>query len=148
MKKSIVAGFLITTLFNFVYAQEVEIKDDKVLLDGKEILKYEKINIMEHSFYSLENDDEILLFKSFDNETPKYIEDDFFVLNFLLERVKVETQDFSKIAAFMNSKKSMQKLIKWLIKDKVLTAEGKINPEKLQIFFEKYDQNITNRTMR
>lgn len=148
MKHSIIAGFLITTLFNFGYSQEVEIKQDKVLLDGKAILKYEKINMMEHSFYSLENDDEILLFKSFDNETPKYIEDDFFVLNFLMERVKIETQDFSKIASFMNSKKSMQKLIKWLIKDKVLTVDGKIDVEKLEIFFDKYDENITNRTMR
>lgn len=46
---------------SFISAQEVEIKDDKVLLDGNPILKYEKINIMQHSFYSLESDDEILL---------------------------------------------------------------------------------------
>ena len=33
---------------SFINAQEVEIKDDKVLLDGTPILKYEKINILQH----------------------------------------------------------------------------------------------------
>ena len=148
MKKIILAGIFITSIFNFTYSQEVELKEEKVFLDGKEILRYEKVNIIQYSFYTLDNDEEILLFKSFDNETPKYIQDDYFVLNFLIEKIKVETQDFSKIAAFMNSKKAMQKLIKWLIKEKVLSTEGKINKEKLETFYEKYNENIVNRTMR
>ncbi len=148
MKKIILAGIFITSIFNFSYSQEIELKDDKVFLDGKELLRYEKVNFFQYSFYTLDNDEEILLFKSFNNETPEYKEDDYFVLNFLIEKVKVETQDFSKIAAFMNSKKSMQKLIKWLIKEKVLSTEGKINKEKLEIFYEKYNENIVNRTMR
>lgn len=148
MKQLIIAGMFLISVFQWAYSQEVELKDDKVLLDGKEILKYEKINVIQYSFYSLDTDDEILLYKSFDNESPKYMDDDYFILNFLTEKVKVETRDFSKIAAFMNSKKSMEKLIKWLIKEKVITADGKINREKLEIFFEKYNENIVNRTMR
>ncbi|MBM6498408.1 hypothetical protein H9X54_003710 [Flavobacterium macrobrachii] len=89
-----------------------------------------------------------LLYKEFDNETPKYVEDDYYILNFLQEKIKVETQDFSKIASFMNSKKAMQKLIKWLVKEKVITPEGTINRDKLDTFYEKYNENIVNRTMR
>ena len=48
----------------------------------------------------------------------------------------------------MNSKKSMEKLIKWLLKEKVLTNDGELNPDRLAIFKEKYDQNITERTIR
>ena len=78
--------FLIVVLFfcasNLMVAQKVEIKDDKVLVDGKEILKYEKINIFQHSFYSLTDDEEILMYKFNDNETKSYHEDDYIILNF------------------------------------------------------------------
>ncbi|PZO26754.1 MAG: hypothetical protein DCF13_13260 [Flavobacteriaceae bacterium] len=148
MKKTIIAAIVTLASFNLSHSQEVEIKDDKVYLDGKELLRYEKVNVIQHSFYTLKDDEEILLYKEFDNETPKYVEDDYYILNFLQEKIKVETQDFSKIASFMNSKKAMQKLIKWLVKEKVITPEGTINRDKLDTFYEKYNENIVNRTMR
>lgn len=147
-KKTIIAAIVTLASFNLSHSQEVEIKDDKVYLDGKELLRYEKVNVIQHSFYTLKDDEEILLYKEFDNETPKYIEDDYYILNFLQEKIKVETQDFSKIASFMNSKKAMQKLIKWLVKEKVITPEGTNNRDKLDSFYEKYNENIVNRTMR
>lgn len=78
----------------------------------------------------------------------KYSDDDYYVLNFLTEKVKIESRDYSHFSSFFNSKKSMQKLIQWLIKEKVLSVDGNINKEKLEVFFEKYDENIVNRTMR
>lgn len=146
--KKILTFSLLILSFNFYFTQEVEIKDDKVLLDGKQILKAEKINMVEYSFYNLKSDDEILLYRQMDNETSRYQDDDYYVLNFLTEKVKVESNDFYKIASFMNSKKSMEKLIKWLLKEKVLTNDGELNPDRLAIFKEKYDQNITERTIR
>lgn len=146
--KKLLTFSLLILSFNFYFTQEVEIKDDKVLLDGKQILKAEKINMVEYSFYNLKSDDEILLFRQMDNETSRYQDDDYYVLNFLTEKVKVESNDFYKIASFMNSKKSMEKLIKWLLKEKVLTNDGELNPDRLAIFKEKYDQNITERTIR
>ncbi|WP_435524443.1 hypothetical protein [Chryseobacterium indoltheticum] len=146
-KKLLIFSLLVLS-FNFYFTQEVEIKDDKVLLDGKQILKAEKINMVEYSFYNLKSDDEILLYRQMDNETSRYQDDDYYVLNFLTEKVKVESNDFYKIASFMNSKKSMEKLIKWLLKEKVLTNDGELNPDRLAIFKEKYDQNITERTIR
>ena len=148
MTKKLLLFSLLVLSFNFYFTQEVEIKDDKVLLDGKQILKAEKINMVEYSFYNLKSDDEILLYRQMDNETSRYQDDDYYVLNFLTEKVKVESNDFYKIASFMNSKKSMEKLIKWLLKEKVLTNDGELNPDRLAIFKEKYDQNITERTIR
>lgn len=150
MKIKFLVSMAIFAITSFsVSAQEVEIKDDKVLLDGKQILKYEKINIFQHSFYSLD-DNEILLYKYNDNETKQYSQDDYLVLNFLTEKTKVETKDIMRATSGMgmNSRKNMEKLVGWLLKEKVIDANGVLNPEKVQIFFEKYDQNITERTVR
>lgn len=147
MKKLVLIFSLTLTASYSLCAQEVEIVKDKVLLDGKEFLKYEKINVINHSFYTL-NDEEILNYRSFDNETPKYTEDDYFVLNFINEKKKVESTDFSRIMAFFNSKKSCEKLIKWMLKDKVLNADGTINPEKLDNLIQKYNENVMERTVR
>jgi len=146
--------FLIVVLFfcasNLMVAQKVEIKDDKVLVDGKEILKYEKINILQHSFYSLTDDEEILMYKFNDNETQSYHEDDYIILNFLTAKKKIETTDVMKAVSGMglNSKKNMEKLIAWLIKEKVLDVNGVLNTNKLDTFYEKYNENITERTIR
>ena len=48
----------------------------------------------------------------------------------------------------MNSKKNMQKLVKWLIKEKVLDSKGNLNTEKLQTFYDIYNEDITQRTSR
>lgn len=149
-KKATLFTLLFTIAVSFLFAQEVDLKDKKVLLDGKEILKYEKNGLFQYSFYTIEADDEILMFKIFDNETPHNQNDDYYVLNFLTEKKKVESTDFMKIYSGMgmNYRKNMEKLITWLIKEKVLTVEGKINKDKLDIFYDKYNENITARTVR
>ncbi|MDV7695453.1 hypothetical protein N6B72_00840 [Chryseobacterium soli] len=133
----------------FLNAQKIEIKDDKVLLDGKAILKSEKINVFQYSFYTLD-DNEIVMFRMFDNETPQYQADDYYVINFIEQRVKVQCTDFSRVVSGlgMNSKKSMEKLMAWLFKEKVLTPEGTVNPDRVGIFYDKYDEKILERTVR
>jgi hypothetical protein len=146
--KKLMTFFLLVTSFSTYFAQEVAIKDDKVLLDGKQILKAEKINVFQYSFYTMKDDEEILMYKYMDNETPKYPEDDYYILNFLTEKIKVETTDVSKIANFMNSRKGMEKLIKWLLKERVINNDGELNSDRVQIFKDKYNENITERTFR
>lgn len=146
--KKLLTLFLLISGLSFYFSQEVVIKDDKVLLDGKQILKAEKINVLQYSFYSMKDDEEILMFRQMDNETPKYMDDDYYVLNFLTEKTKVESTDFTKIINFMNSRKAMEKLIKWLLKERVINNDGELNPERVQTFKEKYDENITDRTFR
>ncbi|REC73936.1 hypothetical protein DRF60_18810 [Chryseobacterium elymi] len=146
--KKLLPFFFLITSVNFYFSQEVTIKDDKVLLDGKQILRAEKINMIEYSFFTLKDDEEILMYKMMDSGTPKYSNDDYYVLNFLTQKTKVESSDFTKILNFMNSKKGMEKLIKWLLKEKVINSDGELNPDRLEIFKEKYDENITDRTFR
>jgi hypothetical protein len=131
--------------FSFtVSAQEVELKDDKILLDGKEILKYEKIDLMKHSFFTLDSGDEILYFLISDNETLENLDDDYFTLKFLTEKINVESNEVSKIAS-ISSKKTIQKLIKWLVKEKVIGVDGKLDRAKLEIFHEKFHAKITEK---
>lgn len=146
--KKLLTVFLLLLSFNLYFSQEVVIKDDKVLLDGKQILKAEKINVTQYSFYTMKDDEEILMYRYMDNETPKYQDDDYYVLNFITEKTKVESTDFTKILNFMNSRKGMEKLIKWLLKERVITSDGELNPERVQVFKDKYDENITERTFR
>jgi AAA+ superfamily predicted ATPase len=148
--KTKLLSITIFTIASFLSAnaQDVEIKKDKVLLDGKEILRYEKENVFNQSFYSLTDDEEILHYRFSDNETQQYMEDDYFILNFLGQKVKVESTEVSRATVIMSSRKSSEKLIKWLLKDKVLNTDGTINPEKLDNFYQKYNEDITNRTVR
>ncbi len=147
MTKIITLGLLLVNVL--LSAQKVEIKGDNVLLDGKAILKSEKINVTQYSFYTL-NGDEILMFKIFDNETPQYHQDDYYVLNFIEEKKKLQSTDFSKVIAGlgMNSKKSMEKLTTWLLKEKVITPEGKVDTNRLDVLIDKYDEKILERTIR
>lgn len=133
----------------FLNAQKIEIKDDNVLLDGKAILKSEKINVFQYSFYTLD-DNEILMFRMFDNETPRYQADDYYVINFIDQRVKVQCTDFTRVVSGlgMNSKKNMEKMMTWLLKEKVITPEGKVNADKVSVFYDKYDEKILERTIR
>jgi hypothetical protein len=148
MKKIAMVMLLVlgATFFN---AQKIEIKDDSVLLNGKAILKSEKINTFQYSFYTLD-DNEILMFRMFDNETPQYQADDYYVMNFIEQKVKVQCTDFSRIMSGlgMNSKKNMEKMMNWLLKEKVITPEGKVNADKVEVFYDKYDEKILERTMR
>lgn len=144
----LLAFFLLMVSCNLYFSQDVSIKDDKVLLDGKQILKAEKINAAQYSFFSMKDDEEVLLYRYMDNETPRYVNDDYFILNFLTEKTKVESTDMTKISNFMNSKKGMEKLVKWLLKERVINHVGELNPERVAIFKDKYHENITERTFR
>lgn len=140
--------FILMVSCNLYFSQDVTIKDDKVLLDGKQILKAEKINVTQYSFFSMKDDEEILMYRYMDNETPRYVTDDYFILNFLTEKTKVESTDLGKIANFMNSRKGMEKLVRWLLKERVINQDGELNPERVAVFKEKYNENITQRTVR
>jgi hypothetical protein len=151
MKKQILTLLFIPLMYNFSYSQEVEIIDDKVLVENKAILRYEKSNFFNHSFFSLGSDEEEVIFYSYNqNETPSYSADDYFAINFLFEKIKVESKNIRKVTTGlgMNSRKNMEKLLIWLLKEKVLNIDGTINNEKVKIFQDKYNENITNRTIR
>lgn len=139
MNKKFLLSIALTILVSSLgFAQKVKFKKGKVLVDGKEILKIERQGT-EATLYSLEGDDEVIYLNYESNGTLHYLEDDYIVIFFSKEEIKVET---SRI------KGSRKRVIKALIKNKVLDMNGEINLEKLKKFAKKYDENITNRTVR
>lgn len=149
MKNWLFTAALLMTAAWSADAQTVTLnkKKNTIAIDGVTALKYTKNHIISWSFYDKE-DNEIIFFKVENNGTPDYIDDDYMVINFLNENTKIETNDFSQVQAVFSINKTIEKSVVWLLKEKVLNPEGYINPEKVAVFHSKYDQNITNRTIR
>ena len=131
-------AFLISTVTTF--SQEIKLKDGKVLIDGKEILSYERQNWgdMEIHFYNLETKDEVLYMKKNSNETRTYYEDDFTQIRFLTYGKLLETK----------IDKPWKKFVEWLFQNKVFDNAGKFNEEKVDLLIKNYDEKITARTIR
>jgi hypothetical protein len=131
-------AFLISNITSF--SQEIKLKDGKVLIDGKEILSYERQNWgdMEIHFYNLGTKDEVLYMKKNSNETRTYYEDDFTQIRFLTFGKSLETK----------IDKSWKKFVEWLFQNKVLDDKGQFNEEKVDLFIKNYDEKITARTIR
>ncbi len=131
-------AFLISTVTTF--SQEIKLKDGKVLIDGKEILSYERQNWgdMEIHFYNLETKDEVLYMKKNSNETRTYYEDDFTQIRFLTYGKLLETK----------IDKPWKKFVEWLFQNKVFDNTGKFNEEKVDLLIKNYDEKITARTIR
>lgn len=141
MKKRTIMFFtMLLVLTQTSFGQNVKFKKGKVLVDGKEILTVEKQFFgPETTFYSLESEDEVLYLKLEDGGTVHYHDDDYMILFFSGEDVKLESSRLVRTA---------KKIIQILIKEKVLNGNGEIDSEKLKKFTKKYDENITNRTVR
>ena len=134
---------LLIAFFCFINinAQKIKLKKGFVLVDGEKKFEYEKGDGgTELSLYTLGKEKEILFMMKNKNETVGYLNDDFKQITFINENLKLETVTYRSYPH--------KWFIKKFIKEKVLELNGKINSEKLAIFFSKYDENITNRTIR
>lgn len=131
-------AFFILTVTSF--SQEIKLKDGKVIIDGKEILNYERQNWgdMEIHFYNLGTKDEVLYMKKNSNETRTYYEDDFTQIRFLTYGKLLETK----------IDKPWKKFVEWLFQNKVFDNTGKFNEEKVDLLIKNYDEKITARTIR
>lgn len=83
-----------------------------------------------------ETGEEVMYIYFDNNETSSYIDDDF---------VKVY---FSKSGKVLESKSHHKVIIANLINNKVITDSYKIDEAKIDAFIQKYDENISNRTIR
>lgn len=148
MKKTLIP-ILFALFVGTAYSQDISLKDGNILYNDTAILKYKKLGAMEFSIFTLA-DDEIIYSVWRNNETPKNYDDDYIVINFFAEKIKGEsTKDELAVAGFgLNPKKNLLRLTNWLLKEKVLNTDGSINKAKLEIFYEKYNENISQRTIR
>lgn len=139
MTKVIFTAFILLLSLN-TSAQKIKLKKGEVLLDGKAILKYEKEMWGTHKIhlFSLDSEDELIEINNNKNETPTYQNDDFVQIKFLKIGESVE----------MKTNKPFYKMIEWLVEKKIISTDGKINEENIELFIKNYDENITNRTVR
>lgn len=123
--------------FNHINAQKVKLKKGIVLVDGKEKFKYERKGMgTEFSLYSIDTEKEILFILRNNNKN----DGSFYQLIFIEENCKLETAKLSN--------HSFKYFIEKLIREKVMDLKGNIDLKILDTFFSKYDENITNRTIR
>ena len=135
--------FIIISLFftTVSFAQKVQFKKSKVLIDKIETFDFNRSLLSnDFSLYKLNSKDEIIYISHFNNETPRYHDDDYKKIVFIKQNIIVES---SRLRS-----KTLKQLIRLLLEEEILDKDGNINPEKLQSFVTKYNENITNRTMR
>jgi hypothetical protein len=134
-------AIIIISLFTYPsHAQDVKLKKDIVTVDGEQKFQYEKRrSATEFTLYSLDKEKEILTIIR-NTANSKSIDDNYVQIIFADYNVRVET---IRLKGY-----SYARFLELLFKEKVLLADGSVDEARLQTFFAKYDENVTNRTIR
>jgi hypothetical protein len=125
--------------YNVANAQNIKLKNDFVIIDGTKVFKYEK-NAPEGwlSLYDLVSGDEVIFIREIDNGTSGYRDDDYTQYKFLKEDIVIEISTYDL----------WKNHLKFLFKNKCFDLEGKVDLKKVQSTFDKFDENITDRTIK
>lgn len=120
-------------------AQKIKLKDDKVLIDGRELFRFENGNRW-ISLFSLETDEELIMIRQDHGGTPgpDYRDDDYTIYTFLKEGVKTEISSYNL----------WQNNIKFLLEQRVFDETGIMNADRIKSFKVKFDEDITSRRIR
>lgn len=139
MKYLIKFLFIAIISSNFTYAQKIKLKKGKILVDDIEVFNYDSSNSEGWlSIYDIESGDEVIFIKEADNGTYTYQDDDYTIYKFLEQEVIVEISGYSVWKSY----------IKFLFKNKVFDTDGKLNDSKIAALKTKFDENITERTIK
>jgi len=140
-------NLLLITLFCLIApaalsAQNITHKDVKfkykkgyVFVEKKEVLKL-RYSIGYFYVSDLNTGEEMMYFRINDNETPSYFDDDY---------VKVFFNDSEKE---FESKSHQRILMAQMINEGVFDSDWNLVEENVDKFIRKYDENISNRTVR
>ena len=140
MKRTLfpIVCFLITGFAG--YSQNIKLKNGKVIIDKEVRFGFERRSRNEMIVRPLNAPTDELVSIIWNNNGTYDSEDDFLQIVFSRQLLKLES-------ARLKDEWSVT-LLKMMINDGVLDIDGSINEEKLQTFFLKYDENITNRRIR
>ena len=130
---------LITIMcYNLINAQKVKLKKEFVYIDDVQVFKYEK-NAGDGwlTLYDLDNNEEVIFIRENDNGTD-YRDDDYTQYKFLKENIIIEISTYNY----------WKNYVKFLYKNKCFDLDGKVNLKKVQNTFNKFDENITDRTIK
>jgi hypothetical protein len=117
-------------------AQKVKISKGKIMIDEKVVFNYKEGN-NDISLYNINTNEEVIYIKKFPGkitEGPDQYSDDYVSYLFIKEKIKVEigTPKYD---------------LGLLYNQGVFDLEGNLNPDKIMLFKEKYDENISGRTI-
>lgn len=137
MKKIV---FLVITIaiFPLLKAQNIQIKNDIVFVDNKEVFKCKSENnngIRSITLIDLHTNEELIFIKEDNGGTSGYRDDDYTIYMFLKEKVKVEISTYNL----------WKYDIKFLFKQGVFDLNGQLDNSKITFLKEKFDENITEK---
>jgi len=119
-----------------IHAQKVKIKNGKVAINGTEVFNY-KEGKNDISLFNINTNEEIIFIKKNGGKITegddKY-KDDFVTYLFLKEKIKVEISTTKYDIGF-------------LYNQGVFDLGGNLNKEKIMLLKEKYDENISEKTI-
>ena len=129
---------LVSTLA--IQAQEIDFKKGTVFLDGKAVLSYKVENrATEFTLYKLNTNEEVAFIIDYENQTVGYRKDDYYKINFISIGLKLESS---------NILGTWKKVVKWFFKNDLFNNNAELNKDKVKVFVEKYDENISQRTIK
>jgi len=134
--RQIIFAFCLIFISTTINAQKVKIKKGKININEKEVFNY-KDEENSVSVYNIRSNEEIIFIKINKGkitEGPDKYKDDYITYMFLNEKIKVE----------ISSPKYDFGL---LYNQGVFDLDGNLNFEKMKIFKEKYDENISEKTI-
>jgi len=137
MKKLSITAVLFVISF-LSYSQDVKFKKDKVLVDKKEFLSFEKggtFGAVNYDLLELNSNKRIIVLVQNDGGTHMDVTDDYTQIKFLELGNKAEI-----------SGGDLRQAIKLLLKNEVLKPDGTIDTSKIELFIKNYDEKITERT--
>ena len=118
------------------YSQKVKIKNGKVTINETEVFNY-KEGKNDISLYNIFTNEEIIFIKKNAGnitEDPDKYKDDYVTYMFLKEKIKVEIATTKYDIGF-------------LYNQGIFDLSGNLNLEKIILFKEKYDENISEKTI-
>lgn len=134
--RQIIIAFCLILISTTINAQKVKIKNGKVAINETEVFNY-KEGINDISLYNIKTNEEIIFIKKNAGnitEGPDKYKDDFITYLFLKEKIKVEIATPKYDIVF-------------LYNQGVFDLDGDLDLEKLMLFKEKYDENISGKTI-
>lgn len=146
----IISGLLIIMLSTLLgMGQKIEISENKVFINDTHVLNYKQVSPVEAVVTALSSD-EIVSLRFLDNGTARYTADDYFIISFFQHKQRVESSNYSLSVQGLgiNMRKNMEKLLQNLVRYKVMLDDGSMDEDFLEKFVIKYDENITQRTIR
>ena len=132
------ALFIFISNSSFSQKPKVKLKKGTIYLNDEEFLSYERrSNAMEFVVFELNTENEL------------------FTCIFYKGDRDIQNDSYNRLI-FTESEKSMEystgywnkSLIKWLLEQKLITSEGKLAQDKIDGFIKKFDEDITERTLR